>query len=231
MSRDQLHGKAFEDQIKAALFRGSADEGRTATSKFDIEPKFDKTYYLATSIKSAKNTRSLSVGLSAATRFWENTEPFRMIVGLYTQQADRKRFDVVHEVLIHGDMFGHLKGAISYPEVESVHVGMGIKNFPRGTHAAARSWAKAQLDPLRKRQGIVVLNPKIDSKDQRRLQCSLKLGELIDLACAAPPYRDPDRALIANTNHRVYTDSIGASFLPFFVAGGSREFGHVLADA
>jgi hypothetical protein len=43
MTRNQLHGKKFEDLIKACgLFSGSADGGRSATASFDIEAKYDR---------------------------------------------------------------------------------------------------------------------------------------------------------------------------------------------
>lgn len=223
MSTDQLHGKAFEDRIKAALFRGAADGGRSATSEFDVEPKFDKTYFLATSIKSAKHSKSAIVGLSDASRFWKNDLPFRMLVGLYHQRDRRKEFFEVHEFLLHGAMHQKLKGDISYEEVNGIHRDMSVKNFPRGTHVQARAFVRERLNAIKEKSGAIILNPKIDSKGQRRLQCSVNLGKLIAIAEAGDPYHSPETNLISNSNYRLFTDSIGTDFLPFYVAGTARE--------
>ena len=48
------------------------------------------------------------------------------------------------------------------------------------TRSAARAWKREHADML-KAAGIT-LNPKIDSKDQRRLQCSLSYKKFIEIA-------------------------------------------------
>lgn len=224
MSTDQLHGKAFEDRIKAALFRGSSDGGRSATSKFDVEAHFDKAYQLPTSIKSAKHIGNVTIGLSDASRFWLNVDPFRMIVGLYQQCDFRKEFFEVHEFFIHGDMYSKLKGEITYCEVNNLHKDMGIKNYPKGCHLQARDFAHQEVLNIKSKGGAIILNPKIDSKTQRRLQCSIKLQELIDITESGIPYRSSETGIIANSNHKVFTDNIGTDYLPFYISGTSRKF-------
>lgn len=223
MSTDQLHGKDFENWIKGALFRGAPDHGRSGTSEFDVEAEFDRTYFLATSIKASKHTKSSIVHLSDAGRFWKNDKPFRMLVGLYRQLLDRKEFFEVHEFLLHGDMLNALKGELTYEEVHSFHRDISIRNFPLGTHTQARLFARHRLTALKDRRGAIVLNPKIDSKSQRRLQCSVKLGMLIDIAQTSPLYRSAETGIISNSNYTIYTESIGTGFLPVRIKGSARE--------
>lgn len=221
MASNQLHGKNFEDLIKAALFQGAADRSRSVNSEFDIEGDFDRVLGLPSSIKT---TSGDTIGLADARRFWRNNSAYRMLVCSYTQEETAKLFHQVDEILLHGDMFPTLKGAISLEEITEIHNGFGIARFPRGTHDEARAWVKERLKTVQDRIGLVVLNPKIDSKSQRRLQCSVSLPALIKLAEEHPPYRSPN-GRAANSNHFAHRQGFGFVPLPFRMMGsGPRTF-------
>jgi hypothetical protein len=210
MTRNQLHGKTFEDFIKACgLFPGSADGGRSVTASFDIEAKFDKQRGLPTSIKS---TGSDTVGLSDARRFWQIDEAYRMIVGRYQQEDGVKVFDQAHEFLLDPLILAELRGDISYEEVKVFHHGLSLDAFPKGSHEEARVWAQAQKEVYVGRGNAIILNPKIDSKKQRRLQCSVSLTTLIE-RCSE------------NERYILHTDWIGDVRLPIELSSGVREFG------
>lgn len=220
MTRDQLHGKKFEDQIKGSgLFPGSADYGRSVNSKFDVEARFDRRHGLPTSIKS---TGSGTVTLADARRFWEIDEPFRLLVGVYAQLPDRKSFHTVHEFIVHEPMWTPLRGRLAFADITEIHVGLGLAAFPRGRHIDARTWAADQLATLVERQGVVRLNPKIDSTAQRRLQCSVKLAGLISLAEQSPQFGPEGGAALPN--HVVHKEFVGDLGLPIVVRGDRREF-------
>jgi hypothetical protein len=209
MTNNQLHGKKFEDLIKACgLFPGSADGGRPVTARFDIEAKFDKQLQLPTSIKS---TGGDGVGLSDARRFWRIEEAYRMIVGCYQQEHDVKVFGQVHEFLLDQAILAELRGDVSYDEVEAFHQGLSLTVFPKGSHANARAWAQAQKEIYAGRESAIILNPKIDSKTQRRLQCSVSLAALIE-KCAA------------HGQYVVHTDWIGEFKLPLTLNSSARKF-------
>ena len=98
MTKNQLHGKKFEDFIKGCgRFPGASDAERSVTASFDIEGRFDRELGLPTSIKATGNK---GVGLSDARRFWSLNKPFRMIVGAYRQEVDQKVFSQVHEFIL-----------------------------------------------------------------------------------------------------------------------------------
>ena len=209
MTRNQLHGKKFEDLIKACgLFPGSADGGRSVTASFDIEARFDKRRGLPTSIKS---TASEVIGLSDARRFWSVNEDYRMIVGPFEQRVGIKKFAKIHEFLLDQEILQSLRGDVSLAEVQAFHEGLALKVFVAGTHDKARRWAKGQNKIFASRNCAIVLNPKIDSKTQRRLQCSVSLRILIKY-CAGKGL------------HIVHDEWIGDLRLPLELNSSAREF-------
>lgn len=172
---NQLHGKKIEDLIKNT-FQGSADSFREITAKFDIEAKFDKERNLDTSIKASK---SLIIEMADARRFFSNQEPFRLLVCRYKQTGKKKEFYEINEIFLTQEILTEIKGNIPYLEVEKFH--NSLKDFPIGKHKEARAFAQdRKKELLEKFKSSIILNPKIDSKNQRRLQCSLNLNEIYE---------------------------------------------------
>lgn len=210
----QRHGKQIEDILKAMLFPGSADAARPATAGFDIESKFDKKFGLATSIKAAKGSRG--VMLADARAFWQIKGPFRLLVGGWVQRDDEiKEFYEIHEFIIQQAMLDELRGNATFSQIKSLHEGLGLKNFPQGQHAEARKWAQAQKKLLPTRP--VVLNPKIDSKAQRRLQCSVNLPKLVSVVQKYPPL------FPGLPNHAIYTKKFRDLILPQLIGSPPRR--------
>lgn len=171
---NQLHGKSFEDILKSS-FSGSADAKRSHTAKFDIEDKFDSEMGIPTSIKTMKTD---NIGLSDARRFFENEEPFRMLVGKYSQQGKIKSLDTLYEFILDEKALNKIKGNLNFETVKQFHE--EICSFKKGEHKEARVVAKKHKKELEETSpSLVKLNPKIDSKTQRRLQCSIALKDLI----------------------------------------------------
>jgi hypothetical protein len=173
VSSNQLHGKKFEDFIKACgLFPGASDSSRSINAGFDIEAKFDRRKGLPTSIKTSGSD---VIALSDARRFFSVDEDFRMIIGRYEQAEDRKIFNQVHEIIVTRQVSAMLKGAVTVEMVNAMHEGLALAKFPRGAHGAAREWVQSRKAELACMKSKVILNPKVDSKTQRRLQCSVNL--------------------------------------------------------
>ncbi len=83
--------------------------------------------------------------------------------------------------------------------------------FPKGQHEAARAWAQAQKKSFANHTSAISLNPKIDSKSQRRLQCSVSLGTLIE-HCALKKC------------HILHAEWIGDVRLPLELNSSARQF-------
>lgn len=172
-SYDQSHGKRYEDYLKGA-FPGASDFYRSTNSLWDIERKFDKLKYLPTQIKT---TGSNIVCLASAPKFWTIKEKFRILVGQYEQLSNIKKFYILHEFIFTESNLKQLRGNIT--ENEILNIDNYIKSFKRGEHFIARDWAHNKIKQLQNSL-LLTLNPKTDSKIQRRLQCSASINILKD---------------------------------------------------
>lgn len=205
---DQMHGKTFENTVKGAngIFTNAAsDRQRGPNDRFDVSAEDDIAHGIPTSIKSS---RRLSIALSDARRFWEsfNYAPYRMLIGLYRQEGAIKVFNEIHEVIVlpkHGNL---LLGSISLAQIYNFHD--GLREFEKGQHEEARAWANNYKISLEPKRGLVVLNPKIDSGNQRRLQCSVDLRRLIEIA--------PD-------DYQLHEESFGRLAFPFKIVSRPRR--------
>jgi hypothetical protein len=172
MSNNQLHGKTYEDHLKSA-FQGSADHERSPMSPWDIEKDYDKINKLPTSIKT---TGSNVVDLADARKFWSVKEPYRLLVAQYKQTGDVKNFHTLYEFHITAEEHVKLLGDVTSSEVEDFH--NALLSYGKGFHNEARQFAKLKKASLKYRS-VAQLNQKIDSKAQRRLQCSITLAALL----------------------------------------------------
>lgn len=127
--------------------------------------------------------KAATVCLSDARRVWSWNQPLILVVGLYDQIDKVKQFHTVYEFhfrMTEGER-KRLYGELTLEEVTDFHE--HLKTFGLGEHEAASDWAKKRKLALAPRAtGAIQLNPKIDSKKQRRLQCSAPL-ERLKAAC------------------------------------------------
>lgn len=208
MSINQLHGKKIEDLIKSC-FPGASDKERTTTSTFDIEYIYDKEKKLNTSIKSkkkAKNNNEL-IELADARRIFSLNEDFRLLLCLYSQNGTKKSFNQIIEYVVKKENLDILKNNLSYNEVEGFH--NQIKSFKVGFHKEARKFSRLKKKEL-SGKSLISLNPKIDSKRQRRLQCSIRRNVLESIL-------KPDQIIV---HHDEFKDLC----LPISIISGSRIF-------
>ncbi len=210
-SDNQMHGESFENMIKAAngIFSwAAADRRRSSNDRFDIDAKDDRAFGFPTSIKS---TRSNIVALSDARLFWQSFDvaPYRMLVGKYRQRGNVKLFDAIHEIILRHEYRAALLGGVSELEIEEFHD--VLKSFGVGEEEGyrARAWAKDRKKELGPNIGLVTLNPKIDSGNQRRLQCSIRLSKLIEILDAG--------------DYTIYRERFGTLTLPLQIASGARK--------
>lgn len=204
-----MHGKSFENAVKAAngIFSYAvADRKRNPNEPFDIGGADDKARGIPTSIKT---TGSDNVAPADARRFWNSFShaPYRLMIGEYRQHKGVKVFETIHEFILRPKYRAPLLGTVSPMAVSNFH--NGLKRYPAGQHQEARAWAreyKARLEPL---MGIVGLNYKIDSRNQRRLQCSVSLTSL--------------RTVIDVDDYSGYAENFGSMVLPHSILSERRS--------
>lgn len=193
MAASQQHGFQFErlifNEVNRRLGRPeSSPLGFQAdpTARYDLPAWQDPTGAgIPTSIKMARRSASgrVRVDLADARRTVGLAEVpmLRLLVGVYEQKSDVKVINEVREYLIPGDRWAEATGDVPVPMIARYHADIK-EGSPTEARAKAKEWKK-KLDQYY--PGIVRWAAKIDSKNQRRLQCSVYLDELEDLLVPA----------------------------------------------
>lgn len=170
---EQGHGHAFETMIKAG-FPNSSNKSRSIISKFDIEKNFDKVLNLPTSVKTTKNK---TIGLADARNAFKINEDFRMLIVQYEQKNELKVPKKLYEYIISKENWEKIKGKMPLNEIEDFH--NHLTSFAKGEHVSGRKFAQEKKKELNEKYDCaIILNPKLDSKSQRRLQASISIDVL-----------------------------------------------------
>jgi hypothetical protein len=187
MAEVQRHGLDFEDWFRET-FTNNAHSG-SMTGKWDIlNPSYKSKFakYVATyrglpvSIKTCKYGSSINFG--DALRQFNNTEDFLLIVGFWLRAGAKKKFvsvkaakvthKVWHQLFAQVITPGELKkDRLSNEEIKKKIEKLDLTIKSTAKYQEARKKAQEEKEMLPPME--IILNPKIDSKNQRRLQCSL----------------------------------------------------------
>jgi hypothetical protein len=173
MSEVQSHGFGFEKWVRDRLFGGY--EG-SYMQKWDVPsdhniytPVPAHLHRLPVSIKTAK--LGCPIGLGDVLRQRQIDHDFLMIVGFWEQRTPTEKWIVeIGCVSFSAASWNALWGQISLDEIQVID--RVVKNH--GEHySTVRSQAKQWKARPVVRSSTIVINPKIDSRTQRRIQCSL----------------------------------------------------------
>lgn len=185
MTSSQNHGFAVEARLRAEFDRYSSRNGIAPpplhgnyTARFDIPPHLDPYGRgLPSSIKTSKfiGPKTL-VYLADAVRISTLSEVpcMRLLVALYKQRSGHKVFSEVREYLVKGDEWAQLMGAAPQDQIEAFSDDIKDPSVLRARETA-RAWKKTLANEY---PGAMRWNAKIDSKGQRRLQCSVRLEDI-----------------------------------------------------
>jgi len=177
----QQHGLAFETWIRDTFFDGYVPPGYT--QKWDIPAEANLRHGgVPVNPKAAKYRTPVDLG--DALRQYDITEPFILAVGYWVQEGDEKRFVNIVAPRIEPDAWRRLWGPVTRADLERLDAVIKDRSL---TYREARKQAQAIKDAPPFTHAVIVMNPKIDSKGQRRLQCSLRSDDLYQhLAPEAP---------------------------------------------
>ncbi len=173
MPETQKHGFDFENWIKDTFFAKSHIK---YTEKWDVPIELNisnaipsEFQRLPVSIKTCKFGGS--IGFGDAVRQFENDEDFLLIVGFWQQDGGNKNFISVVAAKVTAEQWHKLfETLIENDDVRKLDA--LIKDRSKD-YWEVRKQAKEAKKSDRVKSAMMVLNPKIDSKNQRRLQCSL----------------------------------------------------------
>jgi hypothetical protein len=169
----QRHGFDFEQWVKTTFFEPFQDNNYTA--KWDVPQSSNSRAVvpeslraLPVSIKTCKNRSS--IGFGDAIRQFSVDEEFLLIVGFWEQSGPVKNYVAVEAVKVTVAQWRHLFDPITAAALNELDTTIKDRTL---TYIEARRQAKLRKSKGPFTRALMTLNPKIDSKAQRRLQCSL----------------------------------------------------------
>lgn len=167
----QNHGFSFENWIKKILCKDNFQ--CMYTQKWDIPGE------IPISIKFIGEKNALE--LSSAVRFWETEKPFLLIIGRWKQKGNFKEVISIDEILFTKEIMNKLKNDLTIKELKEFN--RKIISFPSGKEgqkegsAYAKKWKQENKDKI----GLITITHKIDSKNQRRVQCNINYKNYLNL--------------------------------------------------
>ncbi len=188
MTQVQIHGFAFEQWVKQTFFKQVQSH---YTQKWDVAKEYNsgdkipkELHGLPVSIKTAK-FRS-PIGLGDAIRQFMIEEDFLLIVGFWIQKGNKKAIIAAEGVRVSVLQWRELWSPITLEELRRLD--SIIKNHQEN-YQEVRRQAKEVKNTEPYSLSKIVLNPKIDSKSQRRLQCSLPFKTFWETLVNDEPYQ------------------------------------------
>ena len=167
----QKHGVVFEKWIRDTFFDGYTPQ--SYTQKWDIPSEANKRFGGIPINPKATKYRT-AVDLSDALRQYDIHEPFWLVIGYWQQDGTKKKFVNVVAARVEPDEYHKLWGDVKRADLERLDA--VIKDTPN--HVTARQLAQKMKREAPFNTSLISLNPKIDSKRQRRLQCSLTFARV-----------------------------------------------------
>lgn len=163
----QNHGYQWEKWVRDTFFEGY--EG-AYTQEWDVAKEANKKYgNVPVSIKFTKY--GTSVDLGDALRQFAIDEKFMIIIGYWKQEGNRKRVVNIVAPVLTPEQWQKMFEPIRKEDLQKLD--STVKNRDLTPREAALEASKMKREaPFTK--ALMTLNPKIDTKGQRRLQCSLR---------------------------------------------------------
>ncbi len=176
----QSHGNAYESLVIERLTGKTKTEydalkGKGGyTSAMDLVEGLlvDKNY----SIK-VTNGNKVDCG-DILRRMSENN--YTIVVGQWRQDGNSKIIHTEYTFNIKPEDYNKLWGNMKYELVEEYD--KFIKSIPAGKEAqqSTKEERTKRKNNITCKDALMVIHPKVDSKNQRRVQCSFKIDEMID---------------------------------------------------
>lgn len=183
----QAHGLAFETWVRDTFFDGYRPTDYTG--KWDVPGSANHLpdpalTGLPVNPKAVKH--GSAIGLGDALRQYDVDEPFILVVGCWEQTGPaQKRFVKILAPRVDPATWRSLWGPVTRADLERLEAVVTDRSL---TPAEARRRVQALKSRPPFNAAVFVLNPKIDAKGQRRLQCSLRYADLLrHLAPEADP--------------------------------------------
>ena len=178
MAEVQAHGNKYED-YKIRQLTGLSKKEYDKLKKNGYTSPFDLVKGLKVGFDGAiKTTGNNTICCSDIQRMYGHGD-YTLIVGVYNQVDNKKVFHTEYQFFIKKEDHDKLWGNTSVEKLnEYVNKVKSVKHGKESQEKyqkVAESWKLEVTDD----NALFVINPKIDSKKQRRVQCSLHIDKLI----------------------------------------------------
>jgi hypothetical protein len=174
MPEVQRHGFTFEEWVRKQFFGGY--QAPSYTGHWDVPAERNEKFGgIPVSIKTAKI--GTPIGFGDALRQFSIREDFLLIVGYWKQDGGNKRIVNTIAAPITTLIWGSLWAPITLNDLRELD--SAIKDRTIG-YQESRRRAQAIKTAPPFTSAAITLNPKIDSKTQRRLQCSIGFALMFD---------------------------------------------------
>lgn len=204
----QAHGLVFEHWVCDTFFGGYRPDDYT--QKWDI-PAAVNSARGGLPVNPKATRFGTPVGLGDALRQYDIEEPFLLVLGYWEQAAPKeKRFVKLLAPLVEPAAWRALWGPVTRADLERLDAVIKDRSLSP-VEARLRAQELKTQPPFS--EAVFVLNPKIDAKGQRRLQCSLRYADVFKhLAPEVSP--EPE-----------FTPKLWGVSFPGPVVSGPRTFG------
>jgi len=174
----QAHGNSYESDVIKERTGYTKDEydalkGGGYTDEYDLVNGIVVDYN-----GSVKSTGSNSICCGDIQKKMEHKE-YNLIVGQYDQVGSKKIFHTEYEFYITPADYDVLWGDMRKDDIDAF-VGY-VKSIPKSREGQKTTLPARKMfqEEITDKNALYTINPKVDSKNQRRVQCSLKIKQLI----------------------------------------------------
>ena len=168
----QRHGLVFEKWVRDTFFAGYTPD--SYTQRWDIPAAANRDHGgIPVNPKAAKY--GAPVDLGDALRQHEINEPFILVIGFWRQEGGVKRIVNIVAPAVPPELWDKLWAPVTYADL--LRLDQLIKDRARPPEEARRLALQIKNSPPFS-QAVIQVNPKIDSGEQRRLQCSLRFADV-----------------------------------------------------
>jgi hypothetical protein len=168
----QRHGVVFENWVRETFFDGYRPSAYT--QQWDI-PASANTRFGGVPVNPKAIKYGTPIDLGDALRQFTISEPFILVIGFWRQEGDEKRFVNIIAPRIEPEQWRKLWAPVTLADLGRLDAVIKDRSLtPEQARAAAQKIENAP--PFT--DAAIVVNPKIDSKTQRRLQCSVRFADV-----------------------------------------------------
>jgi hypothetical protein len=168
----QRHGIVWETWVADTFFGGYRQQ--SYTQKWDI-PADANTAHGGIPANPKFTKHRTPVDLGDALRQFDIDEPFVLVIGYWKQEGNRKRIVNVVAARVEPSQWRALWGDITRADLERLDAAIKDRAID---HVEARRRAQAIKSKPPFTTAAITLNPKINSRTQRRLQCSVSFDKM-----------------------------------------------------